>query len=109
LFYLQNQYLPAFNAEFSHPALETGSAFVPLSGIDLESYLCEHYERVVGIALGACPRIENLLRKSPFGPFSHSFSLNMSDYSPQMIEKMVSKWLPLVTIPILGQPPSGLF
>jgi len=31
---------------------------------------------------GACPRIENLLRKSYFGPFLRSFSLNMSNYSP---------------------------
>ncbi len=46
--YLKNQYLPAFNAEFSHPARESGSAFVPLAGIDLEDYLCERYERVVG-------------------------------------------------------------
>jgi len=27
-------------------------------------------------ALGACPRIENLLRKIPFGHFFRSFSLN---------------------------------
>ena len=27
-------------------------------------------------ALGGCPRIENLLRKSPFGQISRSFSLN---------------------------------
>ena len=69
--------------------------------------------------LGACPRIESLLRKSHFGPFLRSFSLNMSNYtqstryahgagsSPQMIEKMTSKWLSLATTPILGQAPSG--
>jgi len=56
--------------------------------------------------LGACPRIENLLRKSPFGPFFRSFSLNMNDYSPQMIEKLASKWLPLATAPVLGQAPA---
>ena len=32
--------------------------------------------------LGGCPRIESLLRKNHFGPFSRSFSLNMSHYSP---------------------------
>ncbi len=37
--------------------------------------------------LGGCPRIENLLRKSPFGQISRSFSLNSHHYSPQMIEK----------------------
>jgi hypothetical protein len=55
---------------------------------------------------GACPRIESLLRKSPFGPFFRSFSLNMSNYSPQMIEKLDSKWLPLATASVLGQAPS---
>ncbi len=38
-------------------------------------------------SLGACPRIENLLRKSLFGQISRSFSLNSHHYSPQMIEK----------------------
>ncbi len=46
--YLKEHYMPAFNAEFSHPARETESAFVPLAGIDLDDYLCERYERVVG-------------------------------------------------------------
>ncbi len=54
---------------------------------------------------GACPRIENLLRKSHFGPFPRSFKLNMNNYSPQMIAKMVSKWLSLATASILGQAP----
>ena len=31
--------------------------------------------------LGACPRIESLLRKSHFGSFLRSFSLNMSNYA----------------------------
>ena len=52
-----------------------------------------------------CPRIENLLRKSPFGQISRSFSLNSHHYSPQMIEKSDSKWFSLATAPILGQPP----
>ena len=70
--------------------------------------------------LGACPRIESLLRKSHFGPFLRSFSLNMNNYaqsapqttchgagsSPQMIEKMTSKWVSLATTSILGQAPS---
>ena len=43
--------------------------------------------------LGACPRIESLLRKSHFGPFFCSFSLNMSNYSPQLTKEMDSKWL----------------
>ncbi len=55
-----------------------------------------------------CPRIENLLRKSPFGQISRSFSLNSHHYSPQIIEKSDSKGLSLATAPILGQPPSNL-
>ncbi len=55
--------------------------------------------------LGGCPRIENLLWKSPFGQISRSFSLNSHHYSPQMIEKSDSKRLSLATAPILGQPP----
>ena len=55
--------------------------------------------------LGGCPRIENLLRKSPFGQIFRSFSLNSHHYSPQMIKKSDSKWLSLATAPILGQPP----
>ena len=46
--YLQKHYMPAFNAEFSHLARELGNAFVALAGIDLDDYLCERYERVVG-------------------------------------------------------------
>lgn len=45
--YLKQRYLPAFNREFSHPARETGSAFIPLAGVNLDDYLCERYERVV--------------------------------------------------------------
>jgi len=46
--YLKEQYMPRFNEEFSHPAREQGNAFVPLAGINLDDYLCEQYERVVG-------------------------------------------------------------
>lgn len=46
--YLREYYMPAFNTEFSHRAREKGNAFVPLAGIDLDDYLCEQYERVVG-------------------------------------------------------------
>lgn len=45
--YLKNHYMPAYNQEFSHPARETGDAFVPLAGVELDDYLCERYERVV--------------------------------------------------------------
>jgi len=46
-YYIREVYLPSFNAEFSQPAMEEGSAFVPYIGTDLDDILCEQYERVV--------------------------------------------------------------
>jgi len=46
--YLQEVYLPAFNAEFMHAAAEDGSAFVPWIGGKLGDVLCEQFERTVG-------------------------------------------------------------
>lgn len=46
--YLRDVYIPAFNAEFSVLATVEGSAFVPWIGGQLEDYLCERHERVVG-------------------------------------------------------------
>ncbi|MCX5832972.1 MAG: ISNCY family transposase [Deltaproteobacteria bacterium] len=45
--YLSEVYLPAFNAEFTQPATEEGSAFVRWVGANLDDILCEHYERTV--------------------------------------------------------------
>lgn len=46
--YLQELYRPAFNSEFTHPAREPGSAFVPWVGAHLAEILCEQFERRVG-------------------------------------------------------------
>jgi len=46
--YLEEVYMPGFNAEFMQPAMEQGSAFVAYVGRDLADILCEHHERVVG-------------------------------------------------------------
>jgi transposase len=46
--YLEEVYRPAFNAEFSHPSLEEGSAFVLWISGNLDDILCEQYERTVG-------------------------------------------------------------
>ena len=46
--YIQQEYLPRFNAEFTQPSREKGSAFVPFCGGNLDDILCEQYERVVG-------------------------------------------------------------
>lgn len=45
--YLREVYMPAFNAEFTQPAMEAGSAFVPYIGTDLADILCEQHERTV--------------------------------------------------------------
>jgi len=46
--YLEQIYLPAFNAEFSKPAATPGSAFVPWISGSLDDILCEQYARTVG-------------------------------------------------------------
>jgi transposase len=47
--YLANVYRPAFNAEFTVPPEQPGSAFVPWrASEDLNDYLCERHERTVG-------------------------------------------------------------
>lgn len=47
--YIRENYLPAFNEEFSKPPAEEGSAFVPCPDLDqLDDILCERHERVVG-------------------------------------------------------------
>jgi hypothetical protein len=46
--YLQQTYLPAYNAEFSQPSLEEGAAFVGWVGANLDDLLCEQFDRVVG-------------------------------------------------------------
>jgi transposase len=45
--YLDQNYRPAFNAEFMRPAAEEGSAFVPWTGENLDDILCEQEERTV--------------------------------------------------------------
>ncbi len=46
--YLAEIYMPAYNAEFSVPAVEEGSAFVPWIHGSLDDVLCEQYARIVG-------------------------------------------------------------
>jgi transposase len=61
--YLEENYRPAFNREFSHPAREEGSAFVPFLGGNLEDSLCEQYERTVG--KDNCIRFDGLILQIP--------------------------------------------
>lgn len=46
--FIQERFLPEFNAEFEVNAREQGSAFVPLLGGSLDEILCVQDERVVG-------------------------------------------------------------
>lgn len=46
--FLAEDYLPRHNARFMAEASEPGSAFVPVSGVDLSEILCHQDERVVG-------------------------------------------------------------
>ena len=66
-----------------------------------------------GFGLKIVPRSLSENRKStaekPFWLIFRSFSLNMSNYSPQMTDKMNSKWHSLATTPILGQAPRDTF
>ena len=61
--YLQESYLPAFNAEFAQPALEEGSAFVPWIGGSLDDILCEQFERTV--SADNCVRFDGLILQIP--------------------------------------------
>ena len=45
--YLREVYMPAYNAEFIHPALEQGTAFIQWMGTNLDDILCEQHERTV--------------------------------------------------------------
>ena len=45
--YLREEYWPRFNATFAVSALETGSAFVPVMGVDLKEILCLQEARTV--------------------------------------------------------------
>lgn len=61
--YLQDVYRPAFNAEFTQPPMEEGSAFVPFLGGSLDDILCEQFERTVG--KDNCVRFEGLIVQIP--------------------------------------------
>jgi len=45
--YLAEVYRPAYNTEFMQPAAESGSAFVPWGGSNLDDIVCEQYDRTV--------------------------------------------------------------
>lgn len=61
--YLAEVYRAAFNREFSHPAREEGTAFVPFVGGPLDEVLCEQPERPVG--KDNCVRFDGLILQIP--------------------------------------------
>ena len=62
--YLSEAYLPAFNAEFTQPVREPGSAFVPCRDLAaLDDILCEVHERAVG--RDNCVRFNGLALQLP--------------------------------------------
>jgi hypothetical protein len=61
--YIRQTYLPEFNAQFSVPAREEGTAFVPWVGGELSEQLCEQYGRIVGA--DNCVKFERLNLQIP--------------------------------------------
>jgi transposase len=61
--YLRENYLPAFNREFTRPAMTQGSAFVPWIGGNLDDVLCQRYSRTVG--RDNCVSFEGLILQIP--------------------------------------------
>jgi transposase len=61
--YLRDVYRLEFNAEFTQPSLEDGTAFVPFLGGSLDDILCEQFERTVG--KDNCVRFEGLTLQIP--------------------------------------------
>ncbi len=61
--YLENIYMPAFNAEFKVAATVEGSAFVPWIDGNIDDVLCEKHERTVG--KNNCVSFEGLTLQIP--------------------------------------------
>ncbi|MGH9576078.1 MAG: ISNCY family transposase [Terriglobales bacterium] len=61
--FLKRRFLPAYNREFMVPAAETGSAFVPWIGANLQDILCLQEERVV--RADNCVAYQNKLLQIP--------------------------------------------
>lgn len=61
--YIKRRFLPAFNRQFSVPASEPGTAFVPFIGTHLHEILCVQEARVVGN--DNCVRYHNVTLQIP--------------------------------------------
>jgi transposase len=69
--FLAEDYLPRHNARFAVAASEPGSAFVPVSGVDLADILCHQEDRVV--ARDNTVRFEGLVLQIPPSPWRAHF------------------------------------
>jgi transposase len=69
--FLAEDYLPRHNARFTVAASEPGSAFVPVSGVDLAEILCHQEDRVV--ARDNTVRFEGLVLQIPPSPWRAHF------------------------------------
>jgi len=69
--YLQDTYMPAHNTEFTVPAAQPGSAYVPFVGGALPDILCEQFERVVGN--DNCVSFEGLQLQIPANQVRHHY------------------------------------
>ena len=61
--YIQERYLPEYNAEFTVKPLAEGSAFIPWKGESLDDILCEKHERTVNN--DNCVQFEGLTLQIP--------------------------------------------
>lgn len=69
--YLEDTYMPQFNAEFQVAPMESGTAFVPFIGGNLDDMLCERFERTVG--KDNCVSFERLALQIPKDQHRHHY------------------------------------
>ena len=69
--YLRERFWPDYNKRFAAPARESGDAFVPLGGVDLDDILCVKEDRVVGH--DNCVSYNNRSLQIPPGPHGRHF------------------------------------
>ena len=69
--YLQTAYMPRHNAQFTVPAAQPGTAYVPFIGAALRDTLCEQFERVV--RQGNCVEFERLMLQIPADQIHHHY------------------------------------
>lgn len=69
--YLREVYMPAFNAEFSHPARVEGKAFVQVVGLNIDDILCEQHGRTV--QPDNCVKFEGLRLQIPKDEYRYHY------------------------------------